>query len=120
MAWIDALARTVLSVLKFLLWSVAVLAGLAFVSLALALLLVWLVLNRLLGRTPQVTFSGRLQNLRQFEARFRSSAFKTGRVRPDAAPRTAEGDPPVARRIHPPGPVVDVQARDLPPDRSGS
>lgn len=121
MVFLDALASAVLTVLKFALWSMAAVLGLAFVTLALALLLIWVLVNRLLGRQPPVSLSARVQGLRQFSATFRSAGFRTSGfgARHSSAqavtPETSQN-----RRIPSSGPVEDVQARDLPDDRSRS
>lgn len=120
MAFFDALSQLLTTVLRLFLWMAAAVLGLAFVSVALSLVLGWILVNRLLGRQPKVTLSGRFQDLRQFGAGFGQSGFGgVFRPRQEPAPTdssTAPADSPLSRRIPSPGEVQDVQARDLPPD----
>lgn len=121
MAFFDALASAVLTVLKFALWIVAAVLGLAFATLALALLLIWVLVNRLLGRKPPVSLSARVQGLRQFSATFRSSGIRTGGFGGrHSPPQAATPESSQGRRIPSPGPVEDVQVRDLPDERPRS
>lgn len=114
----------VTTTLKLILWMVAALLGLTVVSLGLATLLGWILVNRLLGRKPAVTLGGRFQDLRQFGAGFGASGFRAGTFWPrqGSASGTAAPDAevPRPRRIGEPGEVEDVPSRDLPADRPRS
>ena len=120
MAFLDALSQLLASVLRLFLWMAAAMLGLAFISVTLSLVLGWILVNRLLGRQPKVTLSGRFQDLRQFGAGLGGSrfgdVFRPRRTPPTADRPAAQADAPLARRIPPAGDVQDVQARDLPPD----
>jgi hypothetical protein len=122
MAIVEFLTGLLAALLKFAVWVLATLLGLALVSLALAILLGWLLVNRLLGRSPSVTLGGRFQDLRQFGAGFGKSGWRVQTLWPRRAPPQDAGNPEAARahRIVQGGDVEDVQARELPADRSRS
>ena len=118
MALLNALSQLLASLLRLLLWMAAAVLGLAFISVALSLVLGWVLVNRFLGRQPKVTLSGRFQDLRQFGAGFDRSGFGgmfRSRQAPNATPSHEQPESPVARRLPTTGEVQDVQARDLPP-----
>lgn len=117
MAFLDALARLVTTTLRLVLWLAAALLGLVLVSLGLAALLLWVLIQRLRGRPSPVFMSGRFQDLGRFRAAFGRNGFDASvfqRRRPEQPAET----PSALTRRGAPGAVQDVQARDLPTDKS--
>lgn len=122
MSFLDTLARLPGRLIRFTLWLLAGLLGLAVLSLGLGALLVWMLVNRLRGRPMPLQFiKTRFADLRH------GGAFGAGPAAGRWWPRTpaaeggdspAAGASPLARRMGRAGAVEDVQARDLPPGPS--
>ena len=119
---IDTLLRAVRTAFKVLLWLATALLGLAFLGVALAVLLGWLLVQRLRGRSPRVVLAGLGTQgglAGRFSARFGGRFAHFGTV---VHPQETTEEPsrrapaaPLGRRPDT-GPVVDVEPRDLPPE----
>ncbi len=120
MAFLDTLASLVATVLRFFLWSVAALAGLLLISLALSALLAWMLVQRLRGRPSPVSLSARFQDLGRFGAVFGRPGFDPRMFRrraDEASPASPDPAPSALARRRAAQAVQDVQARDLPADK---
>ncbi len=108
--------------LRLLFLALAALVALALLGLGLVALTVWVLLNLLRGRKPQMVMRGRFQNWRSFGRTWGSAAAGPGAIWPrrrqEGADETPASTPPLAGRIAPPGPVVDVEFRE-PSERRG-
>jgi len=122
MAILDALAHLLRTALRLVLWAVASLLALSLLSLALVFFLSWFLIGLALGRRPQVSLRARVQRMREFSGGFGPARFKAGGFWNAQGPRRDEAaastDSPLARRIHAPGAVQDVEVKETRP-RSG-
>lgn len=122
MAFLDALAHLVRTVLRLVLWAVAGLLALTLLSLALLFFLSWLLIGLALGRKPQVSLRARVQRMREFSGGFGPAGFKAGgfwqapvrKSEEEAGSATSS----LAGRLRAPGPVQDVEVKETRP-RSG-
>jgi hypothetical protein len=124
---LDLLLGAVRAVLRLVLWAVAALLALAMVTVALVFVLSWALVSLAMGRKPVVSLRGRFQSMGRFGAGWGPNGLKAGTFWPrqsgprqgDEAAHGRPADAPLPRRMAPPGAVVDVEARDVPPQRGG-
>lgn len=102
--------------LRLLLLALAALVGLGVLGLGLLAGLAWLLVNLLRGRRPHLALRGHWQTWRSFGRGWGSSAAGAGSLWPRRRPAGTDEDtkpaPPLAGRVAPPGPVVDVEFRE--------
>lgn len=109
--------------LRLLFLALAALLALGLLGMGLLALSVWVLLNLLRGRRPRLAMQGQFHHWRAFGRRWGPGAkaadsFWPRRGAADTEP-AREPTPPLAGRIAPPGPVVDVEFRE-PSDRRGA
>ena len=117
----DTLACALLRLLRLVFWTATVLLGLSLLASALVVLGVWLLVLRLLGRSPAWTLSARMADWQRMAGHLQAAGHWPRRsahgVAEPASGHAAEGSRPLARRAGNAQGVTDVQARELPPSQ---